>query len=399
MGAITEQFSRWGEYTAINPENGMGLEQNIFQKTPFDVPASMLPWMTNLQATLPQMLANIQPAMFGGNMEDQKTAKAYAQAKDMSLGVMAMVWVPYLEFKAGICWQAARLAAKREQTKFSVVLPQDNGKDKTVSIDTSVLGRGGFLCKPVSDQNFPESHTDIANKWISLFQVVPQNPVAQLLFQEPDNLAAFKDATGLELVIKGAAARDKQLAEWEEMQAGDGPIPDLAATEQKQQAKQQAAQQVVNAVQPGAQAPEVPPEPAEEQSSVPIRMADDHIEEARTCVRVLNDAKTLEMLTSRPEVVHDLEIHLVAHLKKAQSSGIVIPPDLAAILPPAAPPIPGAPGAGAPGATPALPGAAGAPGAAAGAPGPHPPKGGAAAVPPPIPQPIPLGGANAPVSA
>lgn len=395
LAAITEQFSRYGEFGAMQPANGLPLSDNIFQETQIDVPQSFPLWLQNLQATLPQQLANIQPAMWGGNMDDQKTAKAYEQAKDMSLGVMAIVWVPYLEFKSGICWQAARLSAKREQTSISAVVQDKNGKSKTISLDTSVLGRGGFVCKPVTDQNFPESHTDIANKWIALFQVVPQNPIAQLIFEEPDNLAGFKDATGLDIVIKGAAARDKQLAEWEMMQQGDGPIPDLEGAIQKEQAKQQQADQALAAVSPGVQAPAVPMEEPELKSSVPIRLADDHIEEARTCVRILNDSKTLEMLVNQEEIVQDLELHLVAHLKKAQASGIVIPPDLAAVLPPVMPlglpSVPGAPGA--------TPGAAAAPGAAAlpGAPAKVPPK--AAAVPPPIPAPIPLGGAHAPVTA
>lgn len=383
LAAITEQFSRYGEFAALQIENGLPLSENIFQETQIDVPASFPTWLQNLQGPLLQQLVNIQPAMFGGNMEDQKTAKAYQQAKDMSLGVMALVWVPYLQFAAGIRWQAARLSAKRENTKVAVQVHQKNGRAKTISLDTSVLGRGGFLCKPVTDMNFPESHTDTANKWLALYAGAEQNPQgisAQLFREEPDNLVGLKDATGLDIVIKGAAARDKQLAEWEMMQAEDGPIPDLAATEKKQQAKQQAAQQVVNTVSPGAQAPPIPPEPTEEQSSVPIRLADDHIEEARTCVRILNDAKTLEILPSRPEVVHDLELHLTAHLKKAQESGIVIPPDLLGILPPAAPLIPGLTPPGAPGA--AGPAAAGA-GAAAPV-IPHSPKGAAAAAAAPV---------------
>lgn len=88
------------------------------------------------------------------------------------------------------------------------------------------------------------------------------------------------------------------------------------------------------------------------------------------------------MLTRQPDVVDDLVLHMTDHLMKAQAAGIVIPPDLAGIVPPPAPPIPGA---GAPGAAPGAAAAAvptpGAPGAPAAA---HPPKGAAAAgaVPP-----------------
>jgi len=347
MPAILEQFSRWGEYSSMQPANGLPLSDNIFQESHLDVPASFPAWVQNLQGPLSQFITGNQPALFGANMEDQKTAAGYAQARDMSLGLMAIVWVPYLEFASTVRWQAARLAAQREQSQLhqgktiSAVLPTKDKKSKTVDIDVGVLKRGGFLSSAITDQNFPESYTATSNKWLGLFQAAPTNPIALQVFQEPDNLVALKDATGLDIVIKGAAARDKQLAEWDEMQAGDGPIPDLQATDERDQQKQQAAQQATETLAPGTPAPPLPEEPPIETSSVPIRLADDHIEEARTCVRILNDSKTLEMLTDAPDVVHDLELHLVAHLTKAQSSGIQIPPDLLGIVPP----LPAPPGA------------------------------------------------------
>lgn len=375
LQAIDEQFSRYGQWAAMQISTGGSLAENIFQETQIDVPQSFPLWLQNLQGPLAQQIANIQPAMFGGNMEDQKTAQAYQQAKDMSLGVMAIVWVPYIEFASGIRWQAARLAGQRDQEKISAVLPQKDGKTKTIDIDVALLGRGGFTYGIATDQNFPESHGDMEKKWLGLFGAAPTNPIALAVFQEPDNLVALKDATGLDITIKGAAARDKQLAEWEMMQAEDGPIPDLEATQQKAAQKQNAAQQAVDQISPGQQAPPVPEEPMVETSSVPIRLADDHIEEARTCVRILNDSKTLEMLKDRPEVVHDLELHLIAHLTKAQTSGIAIPPDLLGIIPAPAP-MPAVPGT--------LPGTGPAAGAAALPAGPKPPIAKPAAAAPPI---------------
>jgi hypothetical protein len=378
MGAIMQQFSRYGEYTSMQPENGLPLSDNIFEEAGFDVPGSFQAWVTNLQGTLPQQLVNLQPAMWGGNMEDQKTAKAYAQAKDMALGVMAIVWVPYLAFRAGVCWQAARMSAKREETQISTTIDLGKGKNKIVSLDTSLLGRGGFLIKPESDLSFPESPTDKSNKWLALYQAAETNPngISAQILNEPDNRVGLKDAIGLDLVMPGAQARDRQLAEWELMKpekGGMGAIPDEAATQQKQQAKQNAAQQVVSAVAPGSQAPQVPAEPLIKQSSVPTRVGDDHIEHARTCRRILESDEVWELLTSAGEVVEDLILHMTEHLTKAQAAGIVIPPDLAGIIPPPAPPLgalPGAPGTGAAPGAPGLPGAA--PHPAPGAP--HPPK-------------------------
>jgi hypothetical protein len=254
----------------------------------------------------------------------------------------------------------------------------------------SVLKRGGFLCAPITDQNFPESHTDTSNKWMAIWQGAETNPggLSAQLLTEPDNLVALKDATGIDMVMPGAQARDRQLAEWELMQpkkGGDGPIPDIAKAEAQDQAKQQQAQQVVNTVAPGTQAPPIPPGPEVKTSSVPIRIGDNDIEHARTCRRILESDEVWEMISTAPEVVEDLILHLQDHLNRAQLSGIVIPPDLMGIVPPPPPPpmaaLPGAPGAHPPGA----------PGAGA------PPKPGAAvaaALPPPTP-----GGANAATAA
>jgi hypothetical protein len=381
LKAIAEQFSQYGEFGAMQSQNGQPIGNNIFQEQQIDMPASFQPWMTNLQGPLAQFMTGNQPSLFGGDMEDQKTASAYAQAKQMATGLMAIVWVPYLEFAAGINWQAARLAAQREEETISAVLNQKDGKTKTIDIDVGVLKRGGFLCSAVTDQSFPESHTDIANKWMGLLAAAPTNPVAAQVFMEPDNLVALVDATGLDITISGAAARDKQMAEWDEMQAGDGPIPDVQATLAAEQQKQQAAQQAVEQIAPGMPAPPLPPEPIQLTSSVPIRLADDHIEEARTCVRILNEPKTLEMAVGGgplnpvtkepmgPDIVQDLELHLTAHLTKAQNSGIMIPPDLLGIIPP--PPMPMLPGM--PGAEP--PPAAGAAGPGAPQKTPEPPTG------------------------
>ena len=397
MAAITEQSSRWGEFRALQPQNGLPLSDNIFQEVGMDVPASMEPWLTNLQGPLAQQLLNIQPAMFGGNMEDQKTAKAYQKAKDMSLGVMAIVWVPYLEFAAGIAWQAARLAGKRDQDTISAAIPLTDDKTKLIEIDVGVLRRGGFLCAPVSDTSFPESPADVANKWLALYQAAEANPMglsAQIL-TEPDNRVGLKNAIGVDLVMPGAQARDRQLAEWELMQpqkGGDGPIPDADATQKQDQAKQQQAQQMAETIAPGTQAPPVPPGPEVKKPSVPTRIGDDHIEHARTCRRILESDEVWDMIDNQSDVVEDLILHMTEHLTKAQAAGLVIPPDLAGIIPP--PPMP-PPGAMPPA---AAPGVAGPPAGAAKLP--HAPKPGAGAPPAgPLAPPTPPGGINAAIPA
>jgi hypothetical protein len=91
--------------------------------------------------------------------------------------------------------------------------------------------------------------------------------------------------------------------------------------------------------------PPLPPTPPIQKSSIPIRIGDNDIAHALTCVRILESEEVFEMIDSEPEVVQDLILHLQAHLTRAQGAGLVLPPELMGIIPPPPPPMlpPGAP--------------------------------------------------------
>lgn len=339
IAAILEQVSRYGEYSPFSNETQQPLEQQFFAEPNIEVPSSFPQWVENLQGPLSQFVTGNSPALFGQQMEDQKTAHGYAQARDQSLGLMALVWVPYLQFAASIRGQAARCAGRRDSDSIAAVIQDAKGNPDTIKIDLSVMRAGSFLCTPVTDQNFPESWTETSNTWKTLIAAAPSQPIIAENLQEPDNLVAMRDAIGLkDLVIKGADSRDLQLSEWAKMQENEGPVPDLAATQARDQQRQQAAQQAVNQLAPGQSAPELPGMPPVLSSSVPIdEDTDDHVVHALEMFRILNSPEGQKIKQQSPEIWQDGKLHMLAHVAAAKNKGLMIPPPLGSAPMPAAP--------------------------------------------------------------
>lgn len=346
LAAILEQVSRYGEYSGLEGATGQPLEQMFFQEAGVDVPASAPEWMGNLQGPLSEFVTGQSPAVIGQEMEDNKTAAGRQLAVDTSKGLLALVWIPYNNFSASIVGQAARIAAKRDVDNISAVIPDAKGKDQTVSIDIAKMRAGSFLYTPKTDQNFPASFTETSNIWKSLLAAAPTNPLLAQNLQLPDNLVALRDGIGLDnFQIEGTDSRDLQLAEWAEMQKGDGPVVDQEATQQRDQQKQQMATQAIATIAPGQPAPPLPQEAPIMESTVPIDPeTDDHVVHALEMFRILNSPEGQKIKVQSPPVWHDGKIHMLAHVAAAQQKGLVIPPPLGGAPPmPAMPPKPGAP--------------------------------------------------------
>lgn len=344
LSAILEQFARFGEYSPVDFPKEQPMTNFMTQEAFPEMPAGFDSWLENLQGPLAQFVTGNSPALFGAQMEDQKTATGYAQARDQSLGLMSLVWVPYLEFAASIRGQAARQAGKREEATIDAVVPDADGEDEPLSIDTRMLQRG-FRCTPVTDQNFPESWTETSNTWKGLLAAAPTNPLLAENLQEPDNLVGMRDAIGLKnFVIKGADSRDLQLAEWGEMmEKGQGPIPDQEATQMRDKQKEQQAQQAANVLLPGSTPPPLPQEPPVMTSSVPISInTDDHVVHALECFSILNSPEGQKVKKASLPVWQDLEQHMMEHVAAAQAKGLIIPPPLGG-PPPMPMPGPGGP--------------------------------------------------------
>lgn len=356
FAAIKEQLAQYGQ---IRPKKskttGQPLENDFFAEPGVSAPDILPIWIENLQGTLTQLVTLNQPAMFGANMDDQKTAKAYQQALQQSLGVLTIIWVPFKKFTANIHEQACRIAAKRDKA-FAAIVDAKNNKQETLSIDPNVL-KGGFTFSAVPDQSFPESPDQKGQTIKGLMAAAPTNPVLAASLQLPDNLVLQRDAIGLsDFVIEGADSRDKQLEEWSLMQKGEGPEPDQQATQQRDMQTEQAVN-VVTDGNPGL-APPLPQLPPVMKSSIEVDPdTDDHVNEALECFRLLNSPEGQKIKGTQDmgdgqnglpgrnglAIWTDLKLHMKAHIMAGQAKGLMFPPPLAG---PPPMPMPGPPGAG-----------------------------------------------------
>ena len=348
LSALLEQTARYGEYSPFtNPSPASPLENNFYPEPQINMPEGFQAWIENLQGPLSEFVTGNSPAMIGQEMADNKTAQGYAQARDMALGLMALVWVPFLQYASSINGQAARCASKRDSPKISAVVPGENGKSQTLDIDVDTLSSGGFVFTVDTDQGFPESQTETSNTWKQLKQAAMADPDLAEDFKLPENQAAFREAVGLEdFVNRSDDSRDLQLAEWSKIQQGEGPVVDQEATQQRDQQKQQMAQQAVDQLAPGQQAPPLPEEPPVMGSTVPIDpITDDHVVHALEMFRILNSPEGQKIKAQALPIWQDGKLHMMAHVAAAQAKGLIIPPPLGG-APPMPPPVPGAPGAG-----------------------------------------------------
>jgi hypothetical protein len=380
--AIMSQLAQYGQIRFKKKAEGEPLENSFFPEPGVEAPMVLTEWIQNLQGPLTQLVTLNQPAMFGANMEDQKTAKAYGQALQQSLGVLTIVWVPFQNFSAKIHEQAAKIAAKRDE-KFAALVENSNRREEAIEIDPLIL-RGGFVCSPIPAQGFPESWQAKSTTIKGLMAAAPQNPPLAAALQLPTNQELQFEAIGLdEFDIPGRDPRQKQIQEWAEMQEGEGPETDQDATDQREQQRQQ--QLTTAAAALGKQPQEMPPLPEQppiQNSSIPVDDSEDHVNEAMECSRILNSPegqkikRTKDMGDGRQGslIWLDLKLHMMEHVKAGKAKGFLFPPPIEG---PPPMPIPGAP----------PPGAGAQPGGAS-------PPAGVAALPP-LAQPAPGGLPNA----
>lgn len=350
--AIMSQLAQYGQIRFKKKPEGEPLENSFFPEPSVEAPQILVTWIENLQGPLTQLVTLNQPAMFGANMEDQKTAKAYQQALQQSLGVLTIIWVPYQNFAAKVHEQAARIAAARDE-KFAALVEGKNRRTEAIEIDPEIL-RGGFTCSAIPAQGFPESWQMKSQTVKGLMAAAPTNPPLAATLQLPTNQEQIYESIGIpDFDIPGKDPRDKQLMEWSEMQKGEGPEPDQDAMQQREQQRTTQLAQAAAAV--GKRPEEMPPLPAQPpilKSSIPVDDSEDHVNEAAECSRILNSPEGQKIKRRQNMgdgrkgalIWLDLKLHMMEHVKAGKAKGFQFPPPIEGPPPPPLPmPKPGAP--------------------------------------------------------
>jgi hypothetical protein len=90
--ALANQVAEPAAHFPARARPGMTLGDGFFQPNPAAEPTTLAATMQEISGPVMQFLSGMFPAVFGGEMNDNKTAAGYAMARDQAMGRLGLVW-------------------------------------------------------------------------------------------------------------------------------------------------------------------------------------------------------------------------------------------------------------------------------------------------------------------
>ena len=313
--ALANQVAEPAAHFPARARPGQPLAAGFFQPQPARVPPDMVQHQQELIGPVAQFLTGLFPAVFGGNMEDVKTASGYALARDQALGRLGLVWRRMKQFYADVILLGVDCFRKNRPEDVEIPLLGPDGVLDARTIRTADL-KGNICAHPEADETFPRLKSQQRGILQQLFGI--NDPVIQKALTEPANMGYIKNVLGLsEMVVPGEDSRNKQLREIQQLLAG---TPIVIA--------EKASRTVL--VAPGFSPASVRAENAGEDAalkggatksplvlpSVPVdELLDDHAVEFEECKRWANSEAGQAARMTNPAGFANVRAHAEAHLR------------------------------------------------------------------------------------
>jgi hypothetical protein len=283
--ALANQTTEPAAHYPARARPGMSLADGFFQPAPAQVPPDMLRHQQDLIGPIAQFLTGLFPAVFGGEMENVKTASGYAMARDQALGRLGLVWRRLKSFYGDVMLLAVDCFRKNRPSDVEIPFLGAGGEFEARFIRLANL-KGNIQAHPESDETFPR----MKSQQRAVLQQLMSNPdpTIQAAMREPANSGFIKSLVGLsELVVPGDEARNKQLREIRLLLAPQAPLAgDVAAFDNPNHAGPATGDFGLGAIAslPGAEG--TPGLPPTVRSTVPVdELLDDHATEFEECRR------------------------------------------------------------------------------------------------------------------
>jgi hypothetical protein len=213
--ALANQTAEPAAHFPARARPGQPLAAGFFQPAPAQVPPDLVRHQQDLIGPVAQFLTGMFPAVFGGNMEDVKTASGYAMARDQAMGRLGMVWRRTKQFYADVLLLAVDCFRKNRPEDAEIPLLGPDGVLDARMIRTADL-KGNICVHPEADETFPRLKSQQRAVLQQLFSL--NDPLIQEALAEPANIGYIKNVLGLtELVIPGEDSRNKQLREIQQL--------------------------------------------------------------------------------------------------------------------------------------------------------------------------------------
>lgn len=207
--AITNTVSEPGTHIPARPRAGMRLADSFFQPVQPQMSKMGYEYMQELTGPIAQMLTGLFPAVYGGSMDDVKTASAYAQARDQALGRLGLVWRRLKQFYADTMMLAVDCFRKNRPEDVQIPYRDAGGQFAAKYIRLMDL-KGNLQARPEADETFPRLKSQQKNVLQQLMGV--NDPIIQKFFSSAKNLQLVKGIFGLnEFEIPEEDYRNAQL--------------------------------------------------------------------------------------------------------------------------------------------------------------------------------------------
>jgi hypothetical protein len=332
--ALANQVAEPAAHFPARARPGQPLAAGFFQPAPAQVPPDMIRHQQDLIGPVAQFLTGLFPAIFGGNMEDVKTASGYALARDQAMGRLGLVWRRTKQFYADVLLLAVDCFRKSRPEDVEIPLLGPDGVLDARTIRTADL-KGNICVHPEADETFPRLKSQQRGILQQLFGI--NDPVIQRALTEPANLGYIKNVLGLtEMVIPGEDSRNKQLREIQQLLASAPIVVPLENRNSKSEARNAAATEG----QPRADsAPHFEFRVSSNDSESPVtshqsptlvlpsvpvdQLLDDHAVEFEECKRWANSEAGQAAHMTNPAGFANVRAHAEAHLRAMSQAALL----------------------------------------------------------------------------
>jgi predicted RNA-binding Zn-ribbon protein involved in translation (DUF1610 family) len=296
--ALANQVAEPAAHFPARARPGQPLAAGFFQPAAAQVPPDMIRHQQDLIGPVSQFLTGLFPAVFGGNMEDVKTASGYAMARDQAMGRLGLVWRRLKQFYGEVMLLGVDCFRKNRPEDVDVLLL---GPDGTLDARMIRVGdlKGNICVHPETDETFPRLKSQQRGVLQQLFGL--KDPLIQEALADPANLGYIKNVLGLtELVIPGEDSRNKQLREIQQL-LGSAPIVVGRGDQRSASGDQEAGIVVLPSV------------------AVDLLM-DEHAVEFEECKRWANSEAGQSAKMTNPVGFANVRAHAEAHLRAMQGT-------------------------------------------------------------------------------
>jgi hypothetical protein len=216
--ALANQTAEPAAHYPARARPGQPLAAGFFQPAPAQVPPDLVRHQQDLMGPVAQFLTGLFPAVFGGEMESQKTATGYAMARDQALGRLGLVWRRLKTFYADVMLLSVDCFRQNRPEDAEIPILGPGGEFESRWIRLADL-KGNIQAHPESDETFPRMKSQ--QRAVVQQLMASSDPLIQEALADPTNIGFVKSLLGLsDLVVPGEDSRNKQLREIDLLLAG-----------------------------------------------------------------------------------------------------------------------------------------------------------------------------------